>query len=258
MVLQGDASFGVGAKAGPLMELRSRNIGTPLVVKEVAVYSYDAIKNLREVTVLNDDFKLVPLASELGSAFRSGIDIIEISCAVLLDGRIWVAFCRIGSIIEDLHFKSGHPAIRVLLSILVDEVDDAGISAFANFPFPLEVEVFKFPDRTVNILVHDIATTVDLPVLFVARVQMQGLVFDDPRFANHRIAVLAEIAGALAVEQELPAFDDFGFGDVIVQFFRSGGRFFGRRINGASAGAVQATAKRAAADRRRCFIRAKN
>ncbi len=53
MVLQGDASFGVGAKAGPLMELRSSNIGTPLVVKEVAVYSYDAIQNLREVTVLN-------------------------------------------------------------------------------------------------------------------------------------------------------------------------------------------------------------
>ena len=81
------------------MEFRSRYIGTPLVVEEVAVHSYDAIENLCEVTVLNDDFKLVPLASELGSAFRSCIDIIQISCTVFVDRGIWVAFCGIGPVI---------------------------------------------------------------------------------------------------------------------------------------------------------------
>ena len=44
---------------------------------------------------------------------------------MLVNGRIWVAFCRVGAIVKDLHFKTGHPAVRVLLGVLVDEVDDA-------------------------------------------------------------------------------------------------------------------------------------
>ena len=42
---------------------------------------------------------------------------------------------------------------------------------FANFPFALEVEIFKFTQRTVHSLVHDITTAVGLPIFLTARIQ---------------------------------------------------------------------------------------
>jgi len=76
MILQGDAAFGVGTITGELVEFRGRYIRAPLIVEEVAVHGYYPIEDLREVTILYDDLKLVPLAGELGSAFWGGIDII--------------------------------------------------------------------------------------------------------------------------------------------------------------------------------------
>ena len=99
MVLQSDTSFRIRAVTGPLVEFRRGYIGAPLVVKQLTVYSHYPIEDLRQVAVLNDDFKLVPLASEFSRAFWSGIDIIKISCAVLVNSCIWVTFCGIGPVI---------------------------------------------------------------------------------------------------------------------------------------------------------------
>ena len=107
------------------MKLRSSNIGTPLVVEKLTVHRYCAIENLSEVPVLNDDFKLIPYAGNLSRTFRSRIKVIKISCTVFVDGSVWMAFCRVGSIVEHLHFKTSHPAVRVLLGVLVNEVDDS-------------------------------------------------------------------------------------------------------------------------------------
>ena len=76
MVLKSDASFSVGPITREFMKFRTGNIRTPLVVEEVAVYCYNPIKDLFEMAIFNDDFKLIPLAGKLGSAVRSGIDII--------------------------------------------------------------------------------------------------------------------------------------------------------------------------------------
>ena len=81
------------------MEFRGRYIGAPRIVEQVTVHRYNAIEDLREVAVLNDDFEAVPLASELGSTFWCGVDVVQISSAVFVDGRIGVAFCRVCSII---------------------------------------------------------------------------------------------------------------------------------------------------------------
>ena len=70
------------------MEFRSRNIGTPRIVEEVAIHGDHAVELLGEVTVLNDNFELVPFPCELGGAFRSCIDIVQIACTVFVDRGI--------------------------------------------------------------------------------------------------------------------------------------------------------------------------
>lgn len=82
MVLQSNPSLTVGAVAWEFMEFRSRDISAPRIVEEVAIHGDHAVKLLGEVTVLNDNFELVPFPGEFGRAFRGCIDIVQIPCTV--------------------------------------------------------------------------------------------------------------------------------------------------------------------------------
>ena len=101
----------------------------------------------------------------------------------------------------------------------MNKVDDSRIPALGNFPFAFEVEVFKLADRTVEILVDDVATAVGLPIVFVARIQVQSFVLNDPGLTDNGVAVLAEVSGTLPVEHQLPTVYNFGLGDGVVFLF---------------------------------------
>ena len=81
------------------------------------------------------------------------------------------------------------------------------------------MEVFKLADRTVEILVDDIATAIGLPIFFVARIEVQRFVLNDPGLTDNCVAVLAEVSGTLPVEHKLPTVYNFGLGDGIVFLF---------------------------------------
>ena len=209
---------------GPVLlaELRGLHEVNPRLVCQSVAEHLDTILEVSDLAVLHDNLHLVPLAGRVGVLRLCDNHVVE-ACALadaeggaelsigvtLVVEHLALGAADVDGLIVELAavvdgLRDGNIASLCLFglgSVIVDgsrflaEVEDAGVAAFANLPFNLELKVLELVSE------DDVAAF----AVGCAAVEVQSTVLDVPLAGDVVLAVAAPAVEACAIEEDIVA-----------------------------------------------------